>query len=228
MILVVDGVKTSGQDIDELIKKQKEEWRKRAFDFSMIEKELELIHRKIRLEYKELGRKIKQARSGICDYIVVADTRWLSIALCPYTSRFFIIYNKDKIPIKINITSKDPRSLLEELRRVGAINGKEYNELREQIERIMVIEYPESVKVWEELRKLAKKTMGMVNVRGVLRLVKKVGVGNYEEVRIENNKAIYRSYFITFDENINPRIVTIDFDLSQYKKYPMLATPRTL
>lgn len=70
--------------------------------------------------------------------------------------------------------------------------------------------------------------MGMVNVRGVLRLVKKVGVGNYEEVMIENNKAIYRSYFVTFDENVNPRIIAIDFDLSQYKKYPMLATPRNL
>ena len=227
MILVFDGVKTSGQDIDELIKKQKEEWKKRASDLSMIEKELELIRRKIRPEYRELGRKIREARSR-CDYIVVADTRWLSIALCPYTSRFFVIYNEDKIPMKINITSKDPRSLLEELRRIGAVNGKEYDELREQVERIRIIEYPESLRAWEELRKLAKKTRGMMNVRGVLRLVKKVGVGNYEEVRIEGKKAIYRVYYITFDENVNPRIVTIDFDLNQYDKYPILAMPRTL
>ena len=227
MILSIDGVKTSGDDVETLIKKQREEWKKRAYDFKTIEKELELIYRKIRPEYKELGVKIKQARMGRCDYIVIADSRWLSIALCPYTSRFFVIYNEDKIPMKINITSKDPRSLLEELRRVGAVNVKEFEELREQVERIRIIEYPESSRAWEELRKLAGKR-GITNVRGTLRLVKKVGVGNYEEVRIEDNKAIYRSYFITFDENVNPRIVAIDFDLSQYKNYPMLATPRTL
>lgn len=147
MILVVDRIKTSGDDVETLIMKQKEEWRKRAFDFSMIEKELELIYIKIRPEYKELGRKIKQARSGKYDYIVVVDTRWLSIALCPYTSRFFAIYNKDKIPMKINTTLKDPKSLLEELRRVGVVNINEYEELREQVERIRIIEYPESAKV---------------------------------------------------------------------------------